>query len=148
MYHAINMAVEHLNIPQEAFMGWINSDDLLCAGCLAYLFRVVRDIPQIQWVGGKPLTINMRGDILYMGDSERYSEQLIQSGLCDGLHWSYIQQEGTFWRKRLWDAAGGLNSNLRLAGDWDLWRRMARHAPYIQLPWHMGAFRRRPGQLS
>jgi NRPS condensation-like uncharacterized protein len=46
------------------------------------------------------------------------------------------------------DIAGGLNPKLRLAGDWDLWRRMAAITDYIQTPWPMGIFRVRPGQIS
>ncbi|WP_232221585.1 MULTISPECIES: glycosyltransferase [unclassified Desulfovibrio] len=148
MYHAISLAVAHLNIPEEAFMGWINADDLLYAGCIANLFKVVKVLPQVQWVGGKPMMIDMAGNIIPRKSFDWYGQQLIRNGLCDGVHWPYIQQEGTFWRKWLWDAAGGINSDLRLAGDWDLWRRMAEHSPYIQLPWHMGVFRKRYGQLS
>ncbi|MDY0260222.1 MAG: glycosyltransferase [Desulfovibrio sp.] len=148
MYHAISLAVAHLSIPEDAFMSWINSDDLLYAGCLAHLFTVVESLPQIQWVGGQAMVIDMSGNTITPKGSDWYGQALIQNGLCDGIHWPYIQQEGTFWRKRLWDSVGGINPNLQLAGDWDLWRRMARHAPYIQLPWHMGVFRKRQGQLS
>lgn len=148
MYHAINLAVDHLQIPENAFMGWINADDLLCEGCFAHLLQVTENFPQIHWVGGQPLGMDMSGNILFQGQAAWYNPQFIQGGLCDGRHWNFIQQEGTFWRKSLWDAAGGLNSALRLAGDWDLWRRMARHASYVQLPWNMGVFRKRPGQLS
>lgn len=148
MYHAISLAVAHLNIPEKAFMGWINSDDLLYAGCIAHLFKVAKVFPQIPWVGGKTMMIDMAGNVIPRKSFDWYGQQFIRNGLCDGVHWPYIQQEGTFWRKWLWDAAGGINPNLRLAGDWDLWRRMAEHAPYIQLPWHMGVFRKRHGQLS
>ena len=148
MYHAINLAVEHLNIPQESFMGWINADDLLCEGCFDHLSQVTDAFPHIHWLGGKPFVMDMAGNVLSQGQSAWYGQQLLQHGLCDGVHWPYVQQEGTFWRKALWDAAGGLNPNVRLAGDWDLWRRMAQHTSYVQLPWHMGIFRKRPGQLS
>lgn len=148
MYHALNLAVEYLNIPKKAFMGWINADDLIYDGCFMHLFQVVERFPQVQWVGGKMMIEDMAGNVIAEGGDEWYNQKFIQNGLCDGSHWAYIQQEGTFWQKWLWDAAGGINTNFRLAGDWDLWRRMAQHAPYIQLPWYMGVFRKRPGQLS
>lgn len=148
MYHAISLAVEHLDIPEEDFMGWINSDDLLYNGCITHLFMAADLLPRAQWFGGLPLSTDMNGNIISKKGFNWYGQQLIKNGLCDGIHWQYIQQEGTFWQKRLWDAVGGINPNLRLAGDWDLWRRMATHAPYIQLPWHMGIFRKHPGQLS
>lgn len=148
MYHAINLAVEHLNIPKESFMGWINADDLICQDCFDHLSQVTNAFQHIDWLGGKPLVMDLSCNVLSQGQSAWYGQQLVQHGLCDGLHWPYVQQEGTFWRKSLWDAVGGLNPNVRLAGDWDLWRRMAQHTSYVQLPWHMGVFRRHPGQLS
>ena len=148
MYHAINLAVEHLNIPKESFMGWINADDRIYENCFRHLSQVTNAFPHIHWLGGKPLVMDMAGNILPQGQSPWYGQQLLQHGLCDGLHGPYLQQEGTFWRKALWDTVGGVNPNFRLAGDWDLWRRMAQHTSYVQLPWHMGRFRKRPGQLS
>ena len=148
MYHAINLAVERLHIPKDSFMGWINADDLICEGCFDHLSQVTDAFPQIHWLGGKPLVMDMAGNVLSQGQSAWYGQQFLQHGLCDGVHWPYVQQEGTFWRKALWDAAGGLTPNTRLAGDWDLWRRMAQHTSYVQLPWHTGIFRKRPGQVS
>ena len=49
----------------------------------------------------------------------------------------FIQQESTFWRRSLWEKAGGsLDLTFRLAGDFDLWARFFRHAPLygLQLP--------------
>ncbi len=43
---------------------------------------------------------------------------------------------------------GGLNESLRLAGDFDLWRRMAVHAEYYCINSLTGIHRRRAGQLS
>lgn len=57
-------------------------------------------------------------------------------------------QEGTFWRTRLWERAGGVDTSFRLAGDWDLWRRFAAFSEYITLDTLTAFHRRRPGQLS
>lgn len=43
---------------------------------------------------------------------------------------------------------GGLNREFRLAGDWDLWRRMAREMPVTTLRAVLACHRRHPGQLS
>src|SRR5205823_9309932 len=70
------------------------------------------------------------------------------AGLADGIHWPFVQQESTFWRKRLWDRAGGLNPAFRLAGDWDLWSRFARTATLVHVNRQLGAFHVRLGQQS
>jgi glycosyltransferase involved in cell wall biosynthesis len=149
MYDAISTAVEKLSIPENCFMGWINSDDVLCPECFFTLERVSRDLPEILWVSGTTSIQYMNGDILVpKKNTHSYPQYFLQQGLCDGQHWFFLQQEGTFWKKRLWNDAGGLDRALKLAGDWDLWRRMAAFAELAKVPWPMGIFRRRSGQLS
>jgi hypothetical protein len=150
MYDAIAKAVDRLDIPPDTFMGWINADDLLCPDAIRAIQEIGRNLPDVDWVGGASFSV-MGVDGKVLAQSRKYSlypQELLLHGLCDGLHWKHLQQEGTFWRKKIWDAASGLNTRLRLAGDWDLWRRMARHAEYVQLPKPTGIFRERPGQLS
>ncbi|MBK6744386.1 MAG: hypothetical protein IPG66_16050 [Hydrogenophilales bacterium] len=66
-----------------------------------------------------------------------------------GSRFKFIQQEGTFWSAWLWQAVGQrLNSSLRLAGDFELWSRMAQHTDLVTVLAPLGAFRRRQGQLS
>jgi hypothetical protein len=78
----------------------------------------------------------------------RYPQAILAAGLADGIHWPFVQQESTFWRKRLWDHAEGLDTALRLAGDWDLWARFARLSPLVHVHRQLGAFYVRPGQQS
>ena len=149
LYDGISRAFGCLNIPPDALMGWLNADDTLCDGALALVGAAAADLPQCDWFGGVPRVIGEAGEVLAQGRADFvYPQQLIAAGACDGLHWRNLQQEGTFWRKRLWDKAGGIDTNFRLAGDWDLWRRMAQHSAYLQLPCTLAAFHKREGQLS
>ena len=148
MYDAINAAVDILSIPENAWMGWINADDILVPDYLERLQQVSEALPHIQWLGGIASIANMAGEVIHPKRAGWRPNAFLRNGLCDGIHWGYLQQEGTFWRKSLWDKVGGLDATFRLAGDWDLWRRMALHAEYTHLPWPMGIFRKRPGQLS
>lgn len=148
MYDAINKAFASLNIPSDAFMGWINADDILLPGALARVREAIAAFPHIDWVGGTPAAIDMSGNPIPRKREAWFHRELLRNGLCDDIHWDVLQQEGTFWKKCLWDTAGGLDTSFRLAGDWDLWRRMAIHADYVQLSCSTGVFRRRPGQLS
>ena len=55
---------------------------------------------------------------------------------------------GTYWRPALWTKAGGLDANFRLAGDFDLWRRFAKHSELVVADTILGCFRVRAGQLT
>jgi hypothetical protein len=54
----------------------------------------------------------------------------------------YIQQESTFWRRSLWEKAGGeLNASYRDVGDFDLWVRFFRHARLYSVDALIGGYR-------
>jgi len=54
----------------------------------------------------------------------------------------YIQQESTFWRRSLWEKAGGeLNASYRDVGDFDLWVRFFRHARLYSVNALIGGYR-------
>jgi hypothetical protein len=58
-----------------------------------------------------------------------------------------IQQESTFWRRSLWDKAGGaLRQELNYAGDLELWTRFYRHAPLYVLDHFLGGYRKHGNQ--
>ena len=65
-------------------------------------------------------------------------------------NYKYIQQEGAFWKKELWQQAGGtFSKELSLAGDMELWSRFLRFEKLYYLPVLLGSFRRRKsGQKS
>lgn len=149
MYDAIARAFSKLDIPDKNLMGWVNADDMLVDGALSLLCDVATALPQYNWFGGVPKVVDTQGNVLATGRTNYfYPQRFLAAGICDGLHWRTLQQEGIFWRKCLWDAAGGIDTRFHLAGDWDLWRRMAQHGMYLQLPQTLAIFRKRAGQLS
>jgi hypothetical protein len=61
----------------------------------------------------------------------------------------FIQQESTFWRKSLWDHAGGyLNESLSMANDFELWHRFFSHAKLALVEAPLGCFRVHEDQRS
>jgi glycosyltransferase involved in cell wall biosynthesis len=99
-------------------MCWLNSDDMY----LPWTFRIVAEIfstfPEVNWIVGfnawwsahSALTTAMR------------VPKNIYNYLLGDTNW--IQQESVFWRRSLWDRAGGrINENYRLMVDGDLWSR-------------------------
>lgn len=60
------------------------------------------------------------------------------------LSWAdYIPQETMFWRRSIWDKAGGrIDESFRFAMDWDLLIRFREaDASFARLPRFMGGFR-------
>lgn len=147
MYDAISKGFSYMNIPTNAAMTWINSDDYLMPGALATVQKAFSISDKISWIIGSVHTCTENS---YPVASHQYSfpQTIIRAGLCDGYHWQHVQQEGVFWRKSLWDKVGGLNISYKFAGDWDLWRRFAEYCTPIQTEWPLGCFRSRPDQMT
>lgn len=146
MYDAVNRGFVGMSMHYMAFMTWLNADDLLLPGAVASILDAARKVEHVNWIG-PPIT-TLEPDGTTRSHRGRFPLEIIAHGACDTLHWPAVQQEGTFFRRWLWDKLGGLNSGLRYAGDWDLWRRMAQINPFVQTTWPLGLFRNRVGQLS
>ncbi len=147
MYDAIVKGFAYLDIPETAFMTWLNADDILLPQTLL-LADSLRKIKEVAWVTGSLFNFQDDNGLIFNWFVPFPPSEYIARGVCDLTHWACLEQEGTFWRKWLWDKVGGLDNKLRLAGDWDLWRRFAHHADVIQVDYPLGAFRKHSGQLS
>lgn len=150
MYDAITRGFRTVDAPGDAWISWINADDLIATGAFALLREIDIQLSAeaISWITG---STSVAWDGLTVGWGDRpVCSDIIAAGLCDGQHWSFIQQEGTFFRQWLWDACTSASpfAGFRLAGDWNLWRIFAERAQIYQIPWATGTFCRREGQLS
>ena len=143
---AINKAFA---LTSGSIMGWINSDDILHRNALATVDAVFAAFPEVDWITGIPTTALGGGreddaTELRVKAARRFTYGDFLAGDC-----RWLQQESTFWRRSLWERAGGrLDTSLRLAVDFDLWMRFFRHARLHTVDALIGAFRRREGQRS
>lgn len=125
-------------------MGWINSDDILLPGSLATIARIFSENPEIDWITGRPATIDEHSKNFQLHGMRKFSRAGFMAG-----NYRWVQQESTFWRRSLWVKAGGeLDSSVKYACDLDLWVRFFRHAELYTVDIPFGAFRQRPGQRS
>jgi glycosyltransferase involved in cell wall biosynthesis len=125
-------------------MGWINSDDVLLPGALASVARLFAENPQIDWITGRPSTVEEDNGGFRLHGLRKFSRFRFMAG-----HYRWIQQESTFWRRSLWECSGArLDESIRYACDMDLWVRFFRHAELYSVDLPLGAFRRRAGQRS
>ena len=150
MYDAIYRAFNSLPGAPVDWLGWINADDTLAPGALTLLSVVDDQLPQegVDWITGT--TCVAWDDLVVAWGDRSVNSDVLAEGLGDGEHWSFLQQEGTFFRRRLWDAIEPKKhfASYKLAGDWNLWRMMAKKSRLYQVSWPMGVFNRREGQLS
>ena len=131
-------------------MAWINADDRFEPGALATVADIFRSYQDIDWLTGRTSLIDEAGITLHMSPITPLPRKAIEAGIFDGRFAGpyFVQQEGTFWRPGLWEKAGGLDANFRLAGDFDLWRRFAKQTDLVIVDRILGCFRVCAGQLS
>jgi glycosyltransferase involved in cell wall biosynthesis len=147
MYEAISRGFDRVDADPGGLMTWINSDDVFTGGAFATAVSTFADNPDTSWIVNTVCGCAENQELLSTIPTQ-YPRELISHGLCDGRHWSFIQQEGTFWKAALWQAVGGLNRALKLCGDWDLWRRFAAITDPVHVLWPLGKFRIHDRQLS
>jgi glycosyltransferase involved in cell wall biosynthesis len=148
MYHAINKGFAHST---GSIMTWLNSDDMYMPWTLRVVGEIFAQHPEhVDWISGLPGFWNadgiLTGICMYQCP---YIRRLITLGAYEGRCLGYVQQESTFWSRRLWKQAGEkLNVEFRLAGDFDLWRRFARYADLYRVPTVLAGFRRHNKQQT
>ena len=112
---------------EETWMGWINDDDQLLPDTARILYEIKIKLPYVNFLTSTPST---RGGINTTNRKFMLSKKLVSHGLYDGKHMPYVQQEGTFWKAKIWkknlEKISSTWSECKLAGDYCLWRLMAK----------------------
>jgi glycosyltransferase involved in cell wall biosynthesis len=134
-------------------MGWLNADDLYAPGALAAVVDVFRRFPEIEWLTSSfAATASEAGHVFDVKRVVSFDARAFNCGFNlprAGAYATYfIPQESTFWRRSLWERAGGVDAGLQFAGDFDLWCRFYRHADLWCLRALLGIFRSHPAQKS
>lgn len=130
-------------------MNWINADDRIEQGAFASVAQILTAYPDISWLCGKGAIIEEDSALMQPISAVYFPRPAIAAGIFDGRFApKYIMQESVFWRSSLWRKVKGLNRELKLSGDHDLWCRFAQHTDLVVADSIFGYFRFRPGQLS
>jgi glycosyltransferase involved in cell wall biosynthesis len=121
MYDALNKGFARTT---GGVMGWISATDMLHTGGLVVAGSVFQQLPEVEWITGLANGFTEEGALDAVYGLRRFSRWRFLAGAN-----KYIQQEGTFWRRSLWEKAGGyVDASRRLACDFELWVRFFRHA--------------------
>jgi hypothetical protein len=135
-------------------MAWLNSDDQYLPGALSIVVEVFSAFPEIEWLTTLfPMRWDERGRLVRCSPRRGYSRAafLAAENLPIGAWFAEgcIQQETTFWRRSLWERAGGaLDTRWKLAADFDLWARFYKHADLYAVDAPLGGFRWHGNQRS
>ena len=113
--HALNKGFERTS---GEIMCWLNSDDMY----LPWTFEVVAEVfsafPEVNWIVGFNAFWNDRGALT---EAFRMPKNIYDYLLA---RYMWIQQESVFWRRSLWEQAGGkINEQFRVQIDGELWSR-------------------------
>jgi len=117
-------------------MAWLNSDDLLLPGSLAYVACYFAAHPDVDVVYGNRLMIDENDDQIGAWILPKHDDLILT--LAD-----YVPQETLFWRRSIWEASGGhVDPSFNYALDWDLLLRFrSAGATMVRVPRFLGAFR-------
>ena len=124
-------------------MAWINSDDMY----VPWAFKTVSDIfeahPEVNWLVGTPTHWNDKGAMIPAGRIFKNALDYLSG------NYQWIQQESVFWRRSLWEKAGGyIDESYKLMVDGELWTRFFRHEPLWHAQCVLSGFRMYGGNRS
>lgn len=137
LYHALHKGFERSS---GEIMAWLNADDMYHAKSLFTVAELFNRFGDVRWIMGANTFFDEAGRPFLYDDlpyGQRWSRLRLQ--LSDG---GFIQQESVFWRRTLWDQAGGfIDQNLALAADFELWLRFFKYERLYSTSFMLGGFR-------
>ncbi len=131
--HAINKGFAGTS---GEIMAYLNSDDLILPGALAYVCHYFAENPDVDVVYGHRVLIDVKGSDV--------GRQVFPPHDDAVLAWAdYVPQETMYWRRNIWDRIGGsVDETFQFAMDWDLLLRFVEAGARIRrLPRFLGGFR-------
>ena len=136
MYDAINKGFERTT---GEILTYINADDVLCFKSLFTIAEIFSENHNLEWITGVVNQIDENNRSVWVGGHQRWSRFRYYN-----LDYQWIQQEGTFWRRSLWEKAGGyVSSSYKLASDLELWCRFFKYAQLYVINIQIATFRLR-----
>jgi GT2 family glycosyltransferase len=119
----------------DDLMAWINSDDYYLPGALAFVADYFARHPDVDMVYGHRIVVNEASQEVARWFLPAHDAEVLRLN-------DFVPQETLFWRRRVWDQVGGLDTAFNFAIDWDLLLRCeAAGAKIVRLPYFLACFR-------
>ena len=116
-------------------MAYLNSDDMLAPGTLAFVAQYFADHPEVDAVYSHRVTVDEENRASGYWILPRHSDWYMS-------RWDLIPQETCFWRRRLFERCGNIDASFRFAMDYDLFVRFMRAGQMVRLDRFLGVFRK------
>lgn len=121
---------------------WIGDDDLLEEGSLTFLKSIFEDDPNLVLAYGSCNYIDENGEKIGQNRSGSWALRFARIGPF------LAPQPGSLFRKNAFEAVGGLDPNLKLAFDFELFMALSRRGKVGFVPKTLASFRWHPDSLS
>lgn len=128
-------------------LGYINAGDYYHKEALGVVSEIFC-LGNVFWITGQRILYNHKSQVIHVDIPSGYRRQLIRAGVY-GVYLPYIQQESTFWHKRLLKEVDmEYFARLRLAGDYFLWFSFSKKYELYVVNSYFGGFKYHDNQLS
>ena len=127
------------------YLAWLNADDLYFKDSISKAIGLMEK-NNYQWINGISATLEekkIKSRPLY-----HYPNMILKNRLMTPCLWGYVPQESTFFTKELYINSGGINRQLKYAGDFDLWSKFSKNSELVSIHIPIGIFRKRSNQIS
>jgi GT2 family glycosyltransferase len=116
-------------------MAYLNSDDMLLPGTIAYVAQAFAASPELDFVYGHRIFVDR--------DGSEIGRAVLPPHDAKSLYWAdYVPQETMFWRRRVWESIGPFDETFHYALDWDfILRAQAAGFTFKRLPRFLACFR-------
>lgn len=139
---AISKGFAHTSGGPDDLMGWINSDDFLLPGSLNFVASYFEKFPDIDVMYGHRIVVDEESREIARWFLPKHDPAVLRLN-------DFVPQETLFWRRRIWDRVGGIDTSFRFAMDWDLLLRFqAAGAKIVRVPYFLACFRVHPAQKT
>lgn len=141
---AVNKGFKHAT---GEIMAWLGCGDRYCPWALQTVSRIFSDSVEVEWLTtGSYILWDIKGLPILCGFRHGYSRQAFRDG-CYLPTITTLQQESTFWRRSLWEKAGGyVDAELARVPDFELWARFFKYAEVYTTSVPLGGFCKHSGQ--
>lgn len=142
-----------MKLADGEIMAWINAGDFYLNDSLRIIDKIFKEFPYVNWITSRyHLTADHDGIITKISDSKCFASSFFKIGRYSKINscsfGNGMQQESTFWRRKLWIQSGSFINKSIFACDYDLWLRFSKYSNIYNIDVPISIFRKHFNQLS